>query len=200
MGSATSASEQQILDVAKTLFTKRGFSNVSMRDICREASVTPPTVYYYFKNKEALFEAVVRETITMTEFMKLLNETCKKSNGPSSQIRAYATTYLSSFPNNLINVGLYVRRSTRLDPFGAKTLMNEFARIESLLTRIIRNGIRIGEFRDTDPHMAAGCLLGMMNRFIFQQIHFQRSYRASETASYLTDFFLRSMRLTREKV
>ena len=142
----------------------------------------------------------MRETITMTEFMKLLNETCKKSDGPSAQIRAYATTYLSSFPNNLINVGLYVRRSTRLDPVGAKTLMNEFARIESLLTRIIRNGIRVGEFRNTDPHMAAGCLLGMMNRFIFQQIHFQRTYRASETASYLTDFFLRSMRPTREKV
>jgi len=200
LGSATSASEQQILDVAKTLFTKRGFSNVSMRDICREARVTPPTVYYYFKNKGALFDAVVRETVTMTEFMKLLNDTCKKSRDPSTQIRAYARTYLSSFPNNLINVGLYVRHSTRLDPVGAKTLVNEFARIESLLTRIIQNGIRVGEFRDTDPHMAAECLLGMMNRFIFQQIHFQRSYRASEASSYLTDFFLRSMRLRQEKV
>jgi AcrR family transcriptional regulator len=169
-----------------------------MRDICREARVTPPTVYYYFKNKEALFDAVVRETITMAEFMKLLEETCMKSDDPSAQVKAYASTYLSSFPNNLINVGLYVRRSTRLDPVGAKTLMNEFARIESLLTRIIRNGIKLGAFRETDPHMAAGCLLGMMNRFIFQQIHFQRSYRASEAASYLTDFFLRSMQLKRE--
>lgn len=199
MGGATSTSEQQILDVAKTLFTRRGFSNVSMRDICRQARVTPPTVYYYFKNKEALFEAVVRETITMTEFMKLLNESCKESGAASAKIRAYAQTYLSSFPNNLINVGLYVRRSTRLDPIGAKTLMTEFARIESLLTRIIQEGIRIGEFRETDSHMAAECLLGMMNRFIFQRIHFQRSYRASEAASYLTDLFLRAMKPIRER-
>jgi len=200
LGSATSASQQQILNVAKVLFTRRGFSNVSMRDICREARVTPPTVYYYFKNKGALFDAVVRETITMAELMKLLKETCEKSDDPSAQVRAFASTYLSSFPNNLINVGLYVRRSTRLDPVGAKTLMNEFARIESLLTRIIRNGIRLGEFRETDPHMAAECLLGMMNRFVFQQIHFQRSYRASEASSYLTDFFLRSMQLKREQI
>lgn len=187
------------MGVAKALFTQRGFSNVSMRDICREARVTPPTVYYYFKNKEALFEAVVRESIMMTEFMKLLSDACGRSLEPSRQIRAFARTYLSSFPNKLINVGLYLRRSTELDPVGAKTLMAEFARIESLLTEIVRNGIRIGEFRDTDPRMASECLLGMMNRFIFQRIHFQRSYRASEAASYLTDFFLRGMRRVRER-
>ncbi len=197
MGTETNTSEQQILGVARALFTKRGFSNVSMRDICREARVTPPTVYYYFKNKEALFEAVVRETVTMTEFRNLLTNSCKKSNNPSAQIRAFAKTYLSSFPNKLINVGLYLRRSTQLDPVGAKTLMNEFAQIESLLTRVIGNGIKTGEFRETDSRMAAECLLGMMNRFIFQRIHFQRSYRPTEAASYLTDFFVRGMKPTK---
>jgi hypothetical protein len=44
--------------------------------------------------------------------------------------------------------------------------------------------------------MAAECLLGMMNRFVFQQIHFQRSYKPLEAASYLTEFFLLSMRRT----
>ena len=52
--------EKKILEVAKELFTQRGFANVAVRDICRAADVTPPTLYYYFKNKEALFDAVVR--------------------------------------------------------------------------------------------------------------------------------------------
>ena len=189
-------SQQQILHAAKTLFTKKGFSNVSMRDICREARVTAPTVYYYFKNKEALFEAVVLETITMKGFSTTLSIECKsvKGEGASSQIETFVRVYLSSFPNKLINTGLYLRRSTQLDPVGAQTLLKELARVESLLVRIISEGIRNGEFRKTDPRMAAGCLLGMMNRFIFQRIHFKRNYRAFEAASYLSDFFLKAMK------
>jgi len=192
-------SQQQILHVAKTLFTRKGFSNVSMRDICREAHVTAPTVYYYFKNKEALFEAVVLETITMQGFSTTLSVECKKvkGKGASSQIETFVRVYLSSFPSKLINTGLYLRRSTQLDPVGAQTLLKELARVESLLVRIIREGIRNGEFRKTDPRMASGCLLGMMNRFIFQRIHFKRNYRAIEAASYLSDFFLKAMK-TRE--
>ncbi len=192
----TMQSQQQILHVAKMLFTKKGFSNVSMRDICREAHVTAPTVYYYFRNKEALFEAVVLETISMRGFSTTLSNECKKAKerGVSSQIETFVHVYLSSFPNKLINTGLYLRRSTQLDPVGARTLLKELDRVESLLVRIIREGIRNGEFRVTDPRMASACLLGMMNRFIFQRIHFKREYRAIEAASYLSSFFLTAMK------
>ena len=185
--------------MAKALFTQKGFSNVSMRDICREARVTAPTVYYYFKSKEVLFEAVVRETITMKEFTQLLNSECKKVKDPNSRIHAFARTYLSSFPNQLINTGLYLRRSTKLDPVGANTLLRELTRVDKMLVGIIREGIRTKEFRSTDPRMAAECLLGMMNRFIFQRIHFQRNYRAAEAASYLSNFFLKAMRIEYDK-
>lgn len=165
-----------------------------MRDICREAQVTAPTVYYYFKNKEVLFETVVRETITMKKFTKLLNVECNKAKDPNSQIRAFARIYLSSFPNKLINTGLYLRRSTQLDPVGAETLLKELTKINTVLIGIIREGIRAKEFRVTDPRMAAECLLGMMNRFIFQRIHFQRDYRVAEATSYISDFFLKAMK------
>jgi len=186
--------EQRILEVAKELFTQRGFSNVAIRDICRAADVTPPTVYYYFRNKEALFDAVVRESVSMTEFITRLSDECDKAMEPKSQIRAFTRTYLSFFPKDHLNVGLYVRHSTQLDSVGRKTLSADLARIQSLLASIIRKGIAAGEFRETDPRMAAECLLGMMHRFVFQQIHFRRNYVASETASYLSDFFLRAMR------
>jgi len=189
-------SQQKILQVAKALFTKKGFSNVSVRDICREAHVTAPTVYYYFKNKEALFEAVVLETITMQGFSANLTAECEKAkkNGSSMQIETFVRVYLSSYPSKLINTGLYLRRSTQLDPVGARTLLKELATVETLLVQIIHDGIRNGEFQQTDPRIAAGCLLGMMNRFIFQRIHFKRNYRAIEAASYLSVFFLKAMK------
>jgi len=191
--------KHRILGVAKELFTRRGFSNVAIRDICRAASVTAPTVYYHFRNKEALFDAVVRESVSMTGFIALLNDECKKAKEPTSQVRAFVHSYLTSFPKERLNIGLYVRHSTELDSVGRNTLTAELSRIQSLLTRIIRKGIIAGEFRQTDPKMAAECLLGMMHRLVFQQIHFRRNYKPSEAAAYLSDFFLRAMRPISER-
>ena len=192
--------EHRILEVAKELFTRRGFSNVAIRDICKAARVTAPTVYYYFRNKEALFHAVVRESVSMTGFITQLGDECKKAKKPASQVRAFVHTYLTSFPKERLNVGLYVRHSTELDSVGRDTLLGELSRIQSLLTRIIRNGIAAGEFRETDPKMAAECLLGMMHRLVFQDIHFRRSYKPLEAANYLSDFFLRAMSPTSESL
>jgi len=189
--------EQRILEVAKELFTQRGFSNVAVRDICKAADVTPPTLYYYFKNKEALFDAVVRKSVSMTEFISKLADACEKATESKSQVQAFTRSYLTNFPKDRLNVGLYVRHSTEeLDSIGRKTLAADLAKILSILTTIIQKGITSGEFRETDPRMAAECLLGMMNRFVFQQIHFGRNYKASEAASYLSGFFLRAMKTT----
>jgi AcrR family transcriptional regulator len=194
---ASSTQEQRILTVAKELFTRRGFSNVAVRDICKAADVTPPTLYYYFKNKEALFDAVVRKSVGMAEFIGRLNDACGNLSEPKSQVKAFTSTYLANFPKDHLNVGLYVRHSTEeLDTIGRKTLAADLAKIQTLLSSIIRNGIRTRVFRETDPGMAAECLLGMMNRFVFQQIHFRRSYKPAEAASYLSDFFLQAMKPT----
>lgn len=190
----TVTQEQRILEIAKELFTQRGFANVAVRDICKAADVTPPTLYYYFKNKEALFDAVVRKSVSMAEFISRLRDACEKAKGSRAQIHAFARTYLANFPKDHLNVGLYVRHSTeKLDPIGRKTLADDLAAIQSILSDIVRKGISIGEFRNTDPGMAAECLLGMMNRFVFQQIHFGRRYKPTEAASYLSEFFLRAM-------
>jgi AcrR family transcriptional regulator len=172
---------------------------VSIRDICRDAHITAPTLYYYFKNKEALFDAVVRETVTMEDFTNRLKDESSRARGPGPQIRAFTKTYLSYFPKNLINTGLYLRHSTQLDAVGAQTLSSGFARIQTFLIELIREGISRGEFWNTDPRMASDCLLGMMHRFVFEHIHFKRTYDPSEAASYISEFFLRAMKRTTQK-
>jgi len=164
-----------------------------MRDICRAAKVTPPTVYYYFRNKESLFEAVVRRTVSMSDFVEHLEEKSSEETQPEAQIRSFIWTYISSFPMNLINTGLYLRRSTELESVATKPLVSDLERIQAYLTSIIRRGMSAGQFRKTDPKMAADCLLGMMNRFIFERIHFHRSFDQSQTAAYVAEFFLKAL-------
>lgn len=48
-----------ILDAAMKLFHGSGYDDVSMSDIAAAVGIKKPTLYLYFKNKEALFFAIV---------------------------------------------------------------------------------------------------------------------------------------------
>lgn len=51
----------QILEAAIGLFAERGYGSTSMRDVARAVGVSNPTLYYHFKNKEALYLAAVED-------------------------------------------------------------------------------------------------------------------------------------------
>src|SRR5881397_2295928 len=53
----------EIVAAALDVFVEHGFAAAKLSDVARRAGVTKGTVYLYFDSKEALFKAVVRETI-----------------------------------------------------------------------------------------------------------------------------------------
>jgi AcrR family transcriptional regulator len=56
-----------LLDTARRLFGERGYADVSIEEIAREAGVTRGALYHHFKSKEdlfaSLFEAIERELV-----------------------------------------------------------------------------------------------------------------------------------------
>ncbi len=60
---ATSATplptREAILDAAEVLFAERGVDGVAVRDLARELSLTPSSLYNHFPGKQALYEAVL---------------------------------------------------------------------------------------------------------------------------------------------
>ncbi len=52
----TDAKRERILKVAERLFHEQGYANTSLSQIARELGVSKPFVYYYFHNKQELFE------------------------------------------------------------------------------------------------------------------------------------------------
>ncbi|MEZ4399191.1 MAG: TetR/AcrR family transcriptional regulator [Kofleriaceae bacterium] len=54
----------ELVAAALALFAERGFARTRLADVAARAHVSKATVYVYFANKERLFEAVVRETVT----------------------------------------------------------------------------------------------------------------------------------------
>ena len=56
----------EILDVAERLFCAKGFDNASTNDILKEIGIARGTLYYHFKSKEDILDAMIeRVTIHM---------------------------------------------------------------------------------------------------------------------------------------
>jgi len=50
---------EQIIEAAMRVFSQKGFTRATNKDIAREAGITPGLIYHYFENKEALLKAIV---------------------------------------------------------------------------------------------------------------------------------------------
>jgi len=187
------ATQEKILGGASKLFAEKGFANVSVRDICRETGTTPPVIYYYFGSKKGLFDAVATRQISMDVFIGKLSRAAAASD-PKKGVESFIGTYLSSFPEHSFNIGLYMRDSATLDKKSAEIVFGDLERIKKIASALVAKGITRGMFRKTDPTLAAECLLGMLNRVIFQHIHFARSSDRDAYRRFVMEFFFRAMK------
>ena len=183
----------RILSVASDLFSERGYANVSIRDICRVTGSTAPVIYYYFGSKKGLFDAVARKQISMSDFIAKLSRVAQVL--PSEKgLESFVRAYLSSFPERAFEPGLYMRDSAMLDRESARIVSRDLDRIRNMASDLIANCMKEGRFRRTDPSLAADCLLGMLNRVIFQSIHFSKASDRDAYGRFVIDFFFRAMR------
>lgn len=79
MRTVKSAQERrnEILDVASELFVQKGFEGTSTNDILEKVGIARGTLYYHFKSKEEILDAIV-ERINQQAVERLEEIVCKK--------------------------------------------------------------------------------------------------------------------------
>lgn len=81
-----------ILDAARTLLLKKGYYNISMREIAKIADMGIGTVYFYFKNKEEIYATLSEEVFDLIlARMRLASEA---AGTPRARLRAIAHSIL----------------------------------------------------------------------------------------------------------
>jgi len=183
----------EILAVAAKLFAERGYSNVSIRDVCRDAKTSAPMIYYYFKDKKGLFRAAVSEKLSLGQFISRLRQASESKDVPRA-VGSFVKEYLSVFPEAAFDPGLYMRETAKLDNRSAEVVSRQLDEVETIAASLVRRGMRSGEFRAVKAEEAADCLIGMLNHVIFQKIHFSRSLDIEKKGDVITSFFLNAMR------
>jgi AcrR family transcriptional regulator len=53
--------KEKIIDEALTLFSEKGYANVFVGDIADRVGIKAPSLYKHYKNKKAIFDAIIEE-------------------------------------------------------------------------------------------------------------------------------------------
>jgi AcrR family transcriptional regulator len=83
---------EEILNEARELFERFGFKKTSMEDIARQIGKSKSALYYYYKTKEDIIEAVILREIEVVEIM--VAEAMSIEESAVAKFRVFFTTVL----------------------------------------------------------------------------------------------------------
>lgn len=122
--------ESKIIEAAKKVFLRKGYSGARMQDIADEVGMNKALLHYYFRNKESLFRMIFLESFkTMTPVMKnMISE-----NSPVvDKIKTFISIYSEMLQNN---------------PYLPLFLINELAQDpERITSALLQNGEGLPDF------------------------------------------------------
>jgi AcrR family transcriptional regulator len=148
----------QILAVARVLFIREGYHGLALRQVSEQLGVTKAALYYHFKDKEALFMAILESNLDAME--SLLDGILAEGGTCGEQIRKFVLRVMAQPAEERAIIRLGVQEIGQVSPqarqaFGRIYRQKFVGKVESILQR----GIASGEFRRVDVESAVHTLL-----------------------------------------
>lgn len=145
----------ELIAAALELFVEKGFASTRLEDVSARAGVSKGTLYLYFDSKEALFKAVIQESIVpILEAGAGLVDSFQGSTADllttliDEWWQRIGSTHLGGVPKLMISeAGNFPELATY---YHDAVIM----RGRDLMRRTLQRGIRSGEFRKIDVETA----------------------------------------------
>ncbi|WP_424354339.1 TetR/AcrR family transcriptional regulator [Methanobacterium sp. MBAC-LM] len=150
-----------IMESAQKLFATKDYGEVSMNSIAKEVGVNKATLYYYFKNKEALYFAIALRGLRILKHMVITEmEKGKTGYEKFTLFGAAINNFYSKYPD--CKMMLYSQQSTKFDADNInaseeyKEVMGILQELMVILCNSIQDGVNDSTIReDVDPLEAA---------------------------------------------
>jgi AcrR family transcriptional regulator len=146
---------QLLLDGALDLFSRQPYTSVTTRDIASACGVNVALIYYYFKNKDVLFHAVIKHAIDQA--LHTYRQRTRDVKDPVEALDEWFQVNLELFiPLKKMSQILVAYNNTGRPVQAIDSLINKFYRDEQrMLYRCVARGIKMGRFRPLDAKGAA---------------------------------------------
>jgi TetR/AcrR family transcriptional regulator, acrAB operon repressor len=140
---------EQLLDAAELIFSDKGVSQTSLQDIAQAAGLTRGAIYWHFKDKAALFNAMMdRSTSPIEETIGQVGQATGRD--PLAQVRAAmldALSRIATEPRTRRVIGIAVNKVEYVDELSdvrarhVRVHLNCRAHIEAALKRAQKLGM-----------------------------------------------------------
>lgn len=175
------------------IFWKKGYHSATMKDIAQAYGCQAANIYNFFPQKEAILYEILRSQVeAILSSIKSLEE--DETTSPTEQLRFFISHHAGyalrrkKTSKLIFDIGLDCLSPARRKKF--VTLRDTYDRI---LCKIIKRGIRSGDFEEINEKLAAYSIASMIMRV---NIWFSPEGRMSpqEIIDFLCEFALRGLR------
>ncbi len=193
-----SVREKQILDAAAKVFREKGYQRATIEDVAKEVGILKGSLYYYIKNKsELLFKVGIVPLKTTTEELKRIVSSDKNAY---EKLEAAITGRIRAFDNHRTEMTVFFQEKFEELPEEEREFLREGQREdERLWTRILKEGIDKGEFRqDLDVKIVTKAIMGICH-WLYKWYRDDGRLRAQEIAKIFMDLVLKGIQTTEKE-
>ena len=171
---------QRLLDAALPLFSTKGYAATSVRELVEAAGVTKPVLYYYFKNKEGLYLALMGDALG--SFYQVAEQALAAPGSVCERICGYCTALLDIFVARL-DLARLIYAIFYGPPQGAPHIDFEasFSTMLAHMEQLVSEGISTGEFKQVSPPDAAWAIVALLNTTMEEQFNQARQVRVDRS-------------------
>jgi len=149
-----------ILSAAERIFAKSGLAGARTDDIAAAAGVNKALLYYYFKSKGGLYEAVVEDHFR--EFNQRALAVLAAPEAARTVLLRYVSLYFDFISTRRRYASLYLQLMTARGQPLERLVRKHFVPRSSAFNKLLERGIRSGEFRPTDARHTAISVVGLI--------------------------------------
>ncbi len=157
--------EEAIFRAALIVIKEKGFHRARMSDIAEEAGISYGLVYHYFKNKEDLFEVILKRWWEgLFQLMSNLGHSTQRTQDKLNSIIRY---FLDTYQNNPDLMNIFITEISRSTANLTESRLEHFKRFMSLTEAIIQEGQELETLRsDFKARYLTYIFLGALEAFL----------------------------------
>jgi len=158
------ASKALIISSAIELFSKKGYASTSMDELAKLCRLNKAMVFYYFKNKKGLYEAVMSQILE--EIQERVIEENKKYTKPIEELESFIRTYARFACSHPYLPALLLKELSDSGAVVPEMLFSSMRQLFALFSDILKRGEEKGCFHDTVPMVLYFMVIGTLNLMV----------------------------------
>jgi AcrR family transcriptional regulator len=189
------ATQSAILKAAYTLFSRKGFSNTTTREIAESAQVNELTLFRHFQNKTNILTQVIGTYMTTQKIERMFSQLEKM--GFEDGFHSFARMLLAELEEKYPMIRLMIIEATA-NPELKSEVGPIIVKLRENLVRHLRRGVDEGRVReDLDLDLVAQSFLWIFLSYVINRSDVGQQfcpYPPEDVAQASTEIFLKGLR------